>query len=203
MNYTGPKVKLSRKIGIAITPKAATVLERKNYAPGQHGPMRRMRRGQKISNYKRQLLEKQKLRFQYNIHEKQLRNYYDKAARKKGITAENLIQLLETRLDNLVLRGGLARTIYQARQLVSHGHFLVNSRPVNLPAYSVQVNDIVSLQFKSKKLDVIHNALQHAHPPQYLELSKADLSIQLKRLPARKEVPIQCDVVQVIEFYSK
>ena len=165
--------------------------------------MAQYKKGQKISNYKRQLLEEQKLRFQYNIHEKQLRNYYTRAARKKGITSENLIQLLETRMDNLILRGGLARTIYQARQLVSHGHFLVNNRQVNFPAYSVRVNDIISVHSKSRKLNVIHDALQHTQPPEYLELSKANLAIQLKRLPAREEVPIQCDVVQVIEFYSK
>lgn len=202
MNYTGPKVRLSRQLGIALTPKAAAVMERKSYPPGQHGPAKG--KGQKMSDYKRQLLEKQKLRFQYNIRdEKQLRRYYEKASRKKGVTAENLIQLLESRLDSLVLRGGLAKTIYQARQWVVHGHVQVNGKPVDLPAYSLQAGDVVSVHPQSRKIDGFHAAMQQAHPTDYVQLSKGDLSVILLRVPTREEVPIQCDVVQVIEYYSK
>ena len=200
MNYTGPKVRLSRKLGVALTPKAAAIMEKKSYPPGQHGASSTRK---KMSDYKRQLLEKQKLRFTYNIHEKQLRNYYFKATHKQGNTSENLIQALESRLDNMVLRGGLARTIYQARQLVSHSHVQVNEKRVNLPAYTVKVDDIISIKPQSKKLAIIHAAMKNANPPGYVALSKADLSVRLVRTPTIEEVPIQCDVIQVIEFYSK
>ena len=110
MKYNGPKVKLSRKLGVALTPKAGKYMEKKPYGPGQHGPTKFRR--DKMSDYKRQLVEKQRLRAQYNIHERQMRNYYKKAAQKSGSTSENLIQMLESRLDAVVLRGGLARTIF-------------------------------------------------------------------------------------------
>ena len=123
MKYTGPKIKLSRRLGFALTPKAGKYLERRSDPPGVHG---KRRKSAKLSDYGRQLLEKQRLRFQYNISEKQLQNCYQKAVRKKGNTADILIQLLESRLDALVLRAGFARTIYAARQLVNHGHVQVN-----------------------------------------------------------------------------
>ncbi len=113
MKYTRPKVKLSRQLGIPLTPKAIRFMERRSYPPGEHGETKR--RSAKMSDYKRQLLEKQRLHAQYNIHERQLRNYVKKATNKKGNAAENLIQILETRLDSIVLRAGLARTIYAAR----------------------------------------------------------------------------------------
>jgi len=127
MKFTGPKIKKSRRLGIALTPKAEKYLERRPHPPGQHGPSRR--RG-KQSDYGKQLVEKQRLQYQYNLSEKQVRRYYQAASRKQGNTAEFLLQLIETRLDALVLRSGFARSIYQARQLVSHAHFNVNGKKV-------------------------------------------------------------------------
>ena len=202
MKYTGPKVRLSRRLGIPITPKAARVLENKPYAPGQHGQTQS--RFQKMSDYKRQLIEKQKLRSQYNIHERQLVNYYKKASRKTGNTSENLIQLLEARLDALVARSGLARTIYAARQLVSHGHILVNGKRVNVPAYQLKVDDEVTVRAKSRKMEDLHLAMRAARrPPAYISLLKPEFSAKLLDLPARADVPVICDLALVTEFYSR
>ncbi|MBD3288127.1 30S ribosomal protein S4 [candidate division KSB1 bacterium] len=201
MKYTGPKVKLSRRLGIPMTPKAAKVMEKKPYGPGQHG--RGGRYGGKMSDYKRQLLEKQKLRFQYNIHERQMLNYYKKAAQKSGNTSDNLIQLLESRLDSVVYRSGLAPTIYAARQIVNHGHILVNGKQVNLPAYQVQVDDVVTVKEKSRRMEVLQSSLRKAHPPKYLDLNKPTMTVKLQYLPLRDEVPVECEMSSVIELYSR
>lgn len=201
MKYTGPKVRLSRQLGLPMTPKAARVMEKKGFPPGQHG--RNRRPGQKMSDYKRQLLEKQRLRAQYNIHEKQMVNYYKKAASKIGNTSDNLIQLLESRLDALVLRSGFALTIYQARQLVSHGHFLVNGKKVDFPAYQLKVNDTITVKSKSRKIEAIEKAMRAAKPPQYLSLLKPEFSAELVDSPQRDQIPVLCDLPLVIEFYSK
>lgn len=203
MNYTGPKVKLSRRLGIALTPKAAQVMERRLYPPGQHGRQQQIK-GRNPSDFKRQLLEKQKLRLQYNIHERQMRNYFRKASHRSGNTVDNLVQLLETRLDAVVLRAGLARTIYAARQYVTHGHILVNSQRVNLPAYRVKVEDVVSVKPKSHWLPCFANALASiAETPPYLKTSKDEMSAQLLYLPPRHEVPVIGEVSLVIEYYSR
>lgn len=201
MKFTGPKVKLSRQLGIALTPKASKYLERKPHPPGQHGRTRR--RNAKMSDYKRQLLEKQKLRAQYNIHERQMRNYYRKASRKTGSTADNLIQLLESRLDAMVLRGGLARTIYQARQFVNHGHIAVNGKRVDIPSYQVRTGDVVSVVEGSRKIPGFTQSLRSARPPGYVSLSKPDLAVTLLNLPLRDDVQVICEISQVIEYYSR
>lgn len=201
MNYTGPKVRLSRRLGIAITPKAEKYLQRKPNPPGQHGANARRK---KTSDYAKQLLEKQRLRFQYNVSERQLRNIYEHAKRKAGNTGEVMVQLLETRLDATVLRAGLARSIYAARQYVRHGHITVNGKRVNLPAYTLRAGDIVAVRVRSRKLEFFHTALGYsAPPPSYIEISKADMTARLLRTPMRDEVPIICNIPLVVEYYSR
>lgn len=201
MNYTGPKVKLSRRLGIPLTPKAARIMAKRPYPPGQHGRGSRTRR--KLSDFGRQLLEKQKLRAQYNIHERQMRNYVAKAMRKTGVTGEVLLQLLESRLDALVLRAGFVNTIYAARQFVSHGHVHVDGRPVNLPGYQVKPGQVISIKEKSRRIPLVQESLRDANPPAYVVLDKDAFSAQLVRLPQRDEVPVICDLQLVIEYYAR
>ncbi|MBM2814288.1 MAG: ribosomal protein [Ignavibacteria bacterium] len=200
MNYTGPKVKLSRKIGINLTPKAKKFSQRKPYPPGQHGATKR--RG-KQSDYGRQLLEKQRLRLQYNVAEKQLVNYFKKAAKLTGNTGELLVQLLESRLDNLLCRAGMARTVYAARQYVKHGHVMINGHRVDIPSYHVKVNEVIAIREKSKKLECFQEAIRNSAAPAYIEMSKADFSARYLYIPARQDIPIECDVPLVVEYYSR
>lgn len=202
MKSTGPKVRLSRRLGIPLTPKAARIMERKPYPPGQHGRNQQFTRG-RMSDYKRQLLEKQRLRAQYNISERQMRNYFRQAERAVGNTVNRLVQLLESRLDAVVNRGGLAPTIYAARQLVSHGHVLVNGRRVNIASYQVKVGDVVSVKQKSRQIPAVVDAVESAAPPSYLDLSPDDMSVKFLYLPDREEVPVIAEVHLVIEFYSR
>lgn len=201
MNYTGPKVKLARALSIPLTPKAARIMEKKPHPPGAHGNTQTFRR--KMSDYKRQLVEKQKLRAQYNIHERQLRNYFQKALKASGNTGENLLRLLELRLDVVVLRGGLARTIYAARQYVSHKHILVNGNPVNIPSYGVKVGDVITVKPKSQPLACFREAVVEAQPIAYLTLDKAHLAITVLAEPQREAIPVIADLSQVVEFYSR
>ncbi len=202
MKYTGPKTRLSRKLGIALTPKASRVMSRKPYPPGAAGPSARGRRF-RMSDYKRQLLEKQKLRAQYNLSERQLGNLYRRASQHPGTTTEVLVQLLETRLDSVVMRGGLAPTIYAARQFVAHRHILVNGQRVNLPSYQVAPGDVVSVRPESRHIPGMLEAARSASPPPYLELSPDELSVRLLRLPSLGEVPLLCELPLVVEFYSR
>ncbi len=207
MKVKGPKVKLSRRLGIPLTPKASKVMNRKPYPPGVHGPHQRLSRV-RMSDYKRQLMEKQKLAAQYNVTEQQLRNYFEKAIRRAHRTTDItsgdvLVQLLETRLDAMVMRGGLARTIYAARQYVSHGHIRVNGRRVNIPAYQVQVGDVVSVKPESRRMTAFAEALEGAHPPPYLQLSRDDMSVRLVYLPRRDEIPVLGELRLVLEYYSR
>jgi small subunit ribosomal protein S4 len=200
MNYTGPKVRLSRRVGIALTPKAARVMERKKGGPGE--PRFRSRRRQ-LSDYGRQLLEKQRLRYQYNISEKQLRGYFKKALRKHGNTGELLIRMLETRIDACILRSGLAKTIYAARQYVSHGHFQVNGLKVTSPGFQLKPGDTLQAKEKSRRLACFREALSQTAPPVYLEVSEDELKARLISVPRKEEIPVQCDLGQVVEFYSR
>lgn len=202
MKYTGPKTKLSRRLGIPLTPKAARIMERKPYPPGEHGRNQQYQRGRQ-SAYKEQLLEKQRLRAQYNISEKQMRNYYAIANKRVGNTGENLIQLLESRLDTVVLRGGFATTIYAARQFVNHGHLLVNGRKVDIPSYHLKIGDTVDIKPKSQRLDCFQNAIQQAVPPAYVQLFPNEMKIVLLASPDRVDVPIICELSKVVEFYSR
>jgi small subunit ribosomal protein S4 len=200
MNYTGPKVRRSRRIGVALTPKAAKVMRRKpNTGPGE--PSRGRRRS--LSDYGRQLLEKQRLRFYYNISERQLRNAFARAASRRGNTGENLIGLLECRLDALLLRAGLAPTIYAARQAVSHGHVEVNRRRVDIPSYRLRVGDTLNVREQSRGLPLFRQSLSGASPPSYLRVDADRLDATLTALPARDQVPVVSDLALVIEFYSR
>jgi small subunit ribosomal protein S4 len=200
MKYNGPKTKLSRKVGFAIAPKARKTMDRKPGTPGQHGNARRR---PKQSDYAKQLLEKQRLRLQYNIHERQMRNTMKKASRLKGNKVDNLVHLLENRLDALVFRAGFARSIYAARQYVRHGHILVNGKKVDMPAYAVQPNDTFVVKEKSQKLEAFQEAIRSSSPPPYLDVSKADFSAKYLYNPPREEVPVVCEIPLVIEFYSR
>lgn len=202
MKYNGPKIKRSRALGIPLSPKSERYLDRKPYPPGQHGKVQQMRR-RKMSPYKTQLLEKQKLRAQYNIHERQMRIAYARASRK-GDMVNSLVQELESRLDAVVLRGGLARSIYAARQYVNHGHILVDGAKVDVPSYRVRPNQVVSVREKSRNLDSILLALDTATAtPPYLERDKKAMTVKFLYDPPRDEVPIMCEVPLVIEYYSR
>jgi len=197
------KIKTSRQLGLPLTPKAIRFMERRPYPPGEHGAMKR--RFTKQSDYKRQLLEKQRLRAQYNIQERQMRNYVRKAVRKKGNTADNLIQMLETRLDAVVFRAGIARTIFAARQYVSHSHILLNGKWVNIPSHQVTQNEVVSVKKESRKLPCFIEAQEEmvSPPPAYLTRDKNNLSAKLLYLPKREEVTVSGEITLVIEYYSR
>jgi small subunit ribosomal protein S4 len=202
LKYNGPKIKKSRSLGVALSPKSERFMDRKPYPPGQHGMQQQMRR-RKMSPYKTQLLEKQRLRTQYNIHERQMRNYYKKATRK-GDTINSLVQLLEARLDAVVLRGGLARTIYAARQYVGHGHVLVDGKRVDIPSYQVKPGQVISIREKSRGLESVLFAVEAAQTcPPYLERDKKNFTVTYSYDPPREEVPVVCEVPLVIEFYSR
>lgn len=162
MKYNGPKVKLSRKLGLQLTAKATKVKDRKPYPPGQHGPNKRR---EKQSDYGKQLMEKQRLRLQFNISEKQMVNYYKKATKITGNTADILVRLLEQRLDNIVYRSGFASSIYASRQFVSHGHILVNGKKVDIASYYVKPGDVISIKEKSRKMEVFQNAIRSSAAP--------------------------------------
>jgi len=149
-------------------------------------------------------VEKQRLRAQYNVHERQLQNYFRKAAGKAGNTVDNLVELLETRLDMMVLRAGLARTIYAARQYVSHGHFEVNGKRVNIPPYNMREGDTLAVREKSRNMPCFADALEStAMAPSYLSVSPSEFSARLVTLPKREDVNLMCEISLVIEFYSR
>ncbi|MCE5305334.1 MAG: 30S ribosomal protein S4 [Chloroherpetonaceae bacterium] len=200
MNYTGPKVKISRKIGINITPKAGKITSHKAYPPGQFGAKGKR---SKQSDYGRQLIEKQRLRLQYNLSEKQMRNYYEKAAKMTGNTEEFILQLLETRLDSILFRSGIARSLYQAKQLISHGHVTVNAKKVDISSYQLKVNDVIAVKKKLHNSDFLQDNVRNSQPTAYIEVSKADFSAKLLYVPAPSEIPVQCNTALVIEYYSR
>ncbi len=202
MNNSRPKAKLSRALGIALTPKCVKYFERRPFPPGQHGRARK-----KPSDYSVRLLEKQRLRHQYNISETQLRRIYTVAQKSSGKTGERLVIELECRLDALVLRAGFARTIYQARQLVNHAHFLVDGRKVNIPSYRVKPGQIITVRDKSRAMLPFQVAAAGAHQNSvtapYLATGLTDLTTTLIREPQRAEIPVICDEQLIVEFYSR
>ena len=195
----GPKVKIARALGVALTPKAARIMERRPNPPGQHGAATR----RKVSDYKKQLLEKQRLRAQYNVSERQLQNAFTEATRIAGNTGVNLVRLLEMRLDAVVLRAGFARTIYAARQGVVHGHVLVNGRKVDRPGRRLQPGDVVALAARSRDLAAFTVPLDNARPPAYLDLDKDKRSVRVRELPERDQIPVQAELSLIVEFYSR
>jgi small subunit ribosomal protein S4 len=176
-------------------------IEVRNYPPGQHGLSRRS----KISEYGVQLREKQKIKRSYGLLETQFRNYFEKAAKQKGRTGENLIKLLERRLDNVMFRLGFASSRKQARQLITHRHIMVNGNLVDIPAYLLRAGDIVQIKEKSKKLDAIHNSLKRVKDNTYgwLTVDKATLSGTFVQVPERADVPLNANEQLVVELYSK
>jgi len=177
-------------------------LERRQYAPGEHGQRRA-----KLSDYGLQLREKQKARRIYGVLERQFRNYYRKASRQKGITGTNLLMLLENRLDNLVYRMGFASSRAEARMLVTHGHFQVNGRKVDIPSYSVKVGSVIEVREKSRKMERIINALEAARQrgtiPPWVEVEPEKFRGTLKYLPSREELAVPIQEHLIVELYSK
>ncbi|GAB6394449.1 MAG: 30S ribosomal protein S4 [Bacteroidales bacterium] len=198
--YIGPRTKIARKFGEAIF-GPDKVLHKKNYPPGQHGNARK----KKTSEYGIQLREKQKAKYTYGVLEKQFRNLFEKASHAKGITGEVLLQLLESRLDNLVFRLGIAPTRAAARQLVSHRHITVDGKVVNIPSYLVKAGQIVGVREKSKSLESVGEALagfNHSKYP-WVEWDSASLSGKLLHLPERTDIPENIKEQLIVELYSK
>ena len=202
MNNTRPKARISRALGIPLTRKCVKYFERRPFPPGVHGRGRR-----KASDYQVRLLEKQRLRHQYNVSEAQMRKAYDDAHRGEGKTGETMVTLLERRLDATVLRAGLARTIYQARQLVAHGHFTVDGRKVDRPSYRVRPGQVIEVRESSRAREPFRIAAAGAHvdgpTAPYLSTALADLRTTVIREPLRSEVPVICDEQLVVEFYAR
>lgn len=198
--YTGPKSKIARKFGEPIF-GPDKVLSKKNYPPGQHGNSRR----RKTSEYGTQLLEKQKAKYTYGLLEKQFRIVYEKAKRTKGITGEILMQLLESRLDNVVYRLGFAPTRAAARQLVTHKHIVVNGKLVNIPSYQLKPGDTVSVREKDKSMEVIHEALSGFNHSKYawIEYDESKMSGVFLHIPNREDIPENIKEQLIVELYSK
>lgn len=197
--YTGPSWKLSRRLGISLT-GTGKELEKRPYAPGQHGPNQR----KKISEYGLQLQEKQKLRHTYGVTERQFRNTFDRAGKLQGKHGENFMILLESRLDNVVYRLGLARTRRAARQLVNHGHILVNGSRVDIPSYKVTPGQTISVREKSRNAAVIKEAVEvNNFVPDYLTFDADKLEGTFTRLPERSELPAEINEALIVEFYSR
>ena len=201
---THSKTRLSRALGIALTPKAAKYLEKRPYGPGEHGRSKR----KQDSDYAVRLREKQRLRAQYGIREAQLRIIFQEARRAQGLTGENLVELLEMRLDALVLRAGFARTTAQARQFVVHRHILVDGKIVDRPSFRVKPGQMIHVKQRSEGTDPFQVAAAGGHVdvlpkvPGYLEVELDTLQAQLLRRPKRAEVPVTCDVQLVVEYYA-
>jgi small subunit ribosomal protein S4 len=198
--YTGPITKKSRRLGVDLV-GFDKAYERRPYPPGQHGRGR-----QKESEYRLQLHEKQKARYTYGILEKQFRRYYEEANRTQGKTGEALLQILETRLDNVVYRAGLARTRRHARQLVVHGHFLVNGQKVDVPSYRVAPHDVIDVRPKSLETTpfiIARETLGERPVPAWLEVLPAQMRILVHQLPVRQQIDTPVQEQLIVELYSK
>jgi small subunit ribosomal protein S4 len=205
--YTGPVCRLCRREGAKLylkgdrcyTDKCA--IDRRNYAPGQHGQGR-----SKVSEYGIQLREKQKVRRVYGILEGQFRGYFEKADRQQGVSGENLLRILERRLDNVVYRLGFAGSRAQARQFVRHNHFTLNGKKANIPSIQVKVGDVIQLKEKSKNSAVIKEIIENLGqktPPAWLELDKENLSGRVVALPTREDIDLPVQEQLIVEFYSR
>ncbi len=198
--YTGPRTKVSRRARQLLDENKARYFDRRPYPPGQHG------RGRiRESQYQIQLREKQKLKFMYGLLERQFRRYYETAAGQRGITGENLLRLLETRLDNVVYRSGLAHTRPQARQLVNHGHFMVNDRKVDIPSYRLGQGDVVTMRSRSRDILPVQHAVDTVdrQVPEWLVVDKGDRSATVSVLPSRHQIDTEIQEQLIVELYSK
>ncbi len=201
--YKGPRGKIVRKFGENIfgNPKFDRLLAKKPYPPGQHGMKRK-----KVSDYALQLREKQKVKYMYGLLEKQFRRFFSKAERMKGVTGENLLQLLESRLDNTVYRLGFATTRAQARQMVLHRHIMVNGHVVNIPSFILKPGDIIQVREKSRRLAMFHEALKRVDADRmlpWLELDKANMTGKFLDRPKREDIPVNVQESMIVELYSK
>ena len=199
--YTGPKTKIARIFGEPIFGPDKT-FEKKNYPPGQHGQNRKRK---KVSEYGTQLREKQKAKYTYGVLERQFSNLFDKAHRSKGVTGEVLLQLLESRLDNVVFRLSVANTRDGARQLVTHRHITVNGEVLNIPSYQVKPGDVIGVREKSKSLEVVNEALRSAryNKSSWLEWNKDTFSGKFLNVPDRSDIPENIKEQLIVELYSK
>lgn len=204
--YHGPRCRLCRREGVKLMLKGERcksekcAVERRPYPPG----MRTTKRRRTSSEYNLQLREKQKIRRIYGVLENQFRLYFKKAARLEGVTGENLLTLLETRLDNVVYRMGLAASRSAARQLVLHNHMTVNGKKVNIPSYQISENDVIQVKDKSKELGAIHAVLKSTRElPDWLEIDKVKLTGKVLRVPDRASIPVDVNERLVVELYSK
>ena len=197
--FRGSLWKKSRRLGISLT-GTGKELAKRPYPPGQHGASQR----RKISEYGLQQQEKQKLRYMYGLNERQFRNLFDEAGRMSGVHGENFMILLESRLDNLVYRLGLARTRRQARQLVNHGHITVDGQRVDIPSYRVQPNQTIGVRERSRDLQIIKESVEENNfVPDYLTFDEDKLEGVFTRLPERSELPAEIDQSLIVEFYSR
>ncbi len=197
--YTGPAYKKSRRLGFS-TLETGKELAKKPYAPGAHGQDRR----RKLNDYGIQLQEKQKVRIMYGLTEKQFRKTFDKAAKLKGITGENLLKLLESRLDNIVYRLGMARTRRSSRQIVNHGHILVNGKKVDIPSYSCKPGDVITIKEQSSSHPAIADALEVSlNTPAFVEFDKKKLTGKYVRLPERNELNTEVNEQLIVEYYNR
>ncbi len=204
-SYHGPKAKTQRRFGEVLVPrqKYAKIIEKRPYPPGDHGREKQFRSGRR-SDYGLQLDEKQKLSFIYNVRERQLRNYYKKADKMPGRTGENLLILLERRLDNVVYRAGFAATVWQARQFVGHGHLDINDQRLDLPSYQVKPGDVVSICEKMRKnVHLVELLEQGVNPPVYLSVEPDNFRATFVRLPEQAEIPVPVDIQLVVEYYNR
>jgi len=204
-SYHGPKAKKQRRFGEVLIPRAKyqRIIGKRAYPPGDHGKEKTFRSGRR-SDYANQLDEKQKLSFIYNIREKQLRRYFMEARQTKGPTGENLMRLLERRLDNMVYRAGFAATIWAARQMVVHGHINVNGRRLDLPSYSVIPGDVIQLREKMwQNTHVIESLEGTRNTVDYLILDKSAFQVTFTRNPERTEIPVPIQEQLVVEFYAR
>src|SRR5574344_741109 len=197
--YTGPINRKSRRLGFSVLEKG-TELVRKPYAPGQHG----QKRAKKLSNYGVQLQEKQKVRLMYGLNEKQFKLTFEEASNMKGVTGENFLKLLESRLDNLTYRIGFASTRRGSRQLVNHGHVTVNGKKVDIPSYRVKVGDVISLKDKDKELKVVKEALSKiSKRVEFINYDENKMEATFVRLPERNELNADINEALIVEFYNK
>ena len=202
--YTGPKARISRRLGTNIfgTKSEVVALDKRPYPPGEHG---RSRRRGNPSEYLLQLQEKQKARFSYGLSEKQFRKIYEEASRREGVTGENMLKFLELRLDNAVYRAGIAATRPQARQLVNHGHFDVNGKRVDIPSYRLRKGDIVSLRPKASKMVLVQWNVDvlDRQAPVWLQVADSSHEFTVIDLPSRDQIDIPVREQLIVELYSK
>jgi len=199
--YTGPRVRISRRFGIPIF-GPTKYLERRNYGPGVHGPKSR----RKTTEYGEGLNEKQKLRYYYGLMEKQFRGVYEKALRRRGVTGEIMLQILETRLDNVVFQLGFGSTRAAARQMVNHGHILVNGRKAAIASFALKVNDVITVKNHNVSKQLATKGLETSTSravPDWLSLNKEELKGVVMRIPTREEIQPIANEQAVVEFYSR